>query len=135
MNVAILLAELADQGITLSVVSDQLRAKPTAAVTPELVERMRACKAELMELLTDGDSPCPRCGSTDTGHAALWCWCYSCETKLGPSKYQVEFAVLPPDEFEADGWPIGSVDPDEVPVCPTAFYKRPGSRWRVIGTA
>ena len=46
-----LLAELRARGVALRVVGDGIRFRPKAAVTPELLTRMAACKEELLALI------------------------------------------------------------------------------------
>lgn len=48
-----LLAELTGLGIELVAHADRLRYRPRSAVTPELVERLRSHKAELLAILGD----------------------------------------------------------------------------------
>jgi len=117
MSAANLFSDLSQLGITLTTDGVQLVAKPTSAVTPKLVARIRECKSELIESLTS-DPPCPRCGCATSVHLARWRWCEACEVRLGPSRHQLEFAPANPDEFDADGWPRDTIDFDEVPVCP-----------------
>jgi hypothetical protein len=76
MSLAHLLADVARLGITLEARGDRLRYRPRSAVTPELVERLTAHKAELLAMLlpTPGMAPASlptapavpvcRCGST-----------------------------------------------------------------------
>ena len=51
MNVAALLDELHSRGVTLEARGDRLRFRPVKAVTPELVECLRANKKEVMARL------------------------------------------------------------------------------------
>ncbi len=50
-DVHALFAELRGRGISLRAVGNRLRYRPVAAVTPELRERMAACKEELLALM------------------------------------------------------------------------------------
>ena len=53
MNVRDLLIEIAERGITLACgrTEDRLNAKPTAALTPELVAEIREHKQEIIEIM------------------------------------------------------------------------------------
>ena len=80
-------SELARLGVVVVASGGRLRYYPRGAVAPELVERLREHKAEVLEILSDpwpeddGDEPdpCPQCGSlaaweTMTGRwRCLWC--------------------------------------------------------------
>jgi len=53
-----LIADLARRGITLQARGDRLRYSPRSAVTPDLADRMKAHKAELLAVLCGGaDAP------------------------------------------------------------------------------
>lgn len=67
-----LLAELAERGITLRPAGSQLGVSPSSALTPELVSRIRALKAEILSLLAGpppgragGRSPAPSAAERD----------------------------------------------------------------------
>ncbi len=69
-NTQTLLAELTRRGIRLRFEGDLLQYHPRSAMTPDLLERVRAHKAELRSLLefdwqrdTVPAEPCPACGS------------------------------------------------------------------------
>lgn len=53
----ILLADLARCGIELKADGDSLRYRPRSAVTPEMAERLRDCKVELLVMITARDTP------------------------------------------------------------------------------
>ena len=64
MSVNNLLAALGRLGILLKADGDRLRFYPKTAVTPELVECMKAYKGELLEMLRSNPKPAVcRCGS------------------------------------------------------------------------
>ena len=52
MTAAALVAELRARGVELIPASDRIRYRPASAVPPDLVARLRACKAEVLCLLT-----------------------------------------------------------------------------------
>jgi hypothetical protein len=51
------MADLAQLGISLRANGDRLGYSPRSAVTPDLTERMKAHKGELLALLRSGDAP------------------------------------------------------------------------------
>lgn len=53
MTAADLLAELNERGITVEARGDRLRYSPPSAVTPDLADRMKARKGELLAILRD----------------------------------------------------------------------------------
>jgi len=58
MSAAALLAELAQLGITIEAHGDRLRYSPRSSVTPDLADRLKAHKRELLAMLTaEGDAP------------------------------------------------------------------------------
>jgi len=62
-----LLTDLADRGIEVVVRGDRLRCSPKAAMTPELTDRLRVYKQDLLAILSN-----PReCGKCDRCQAAL----------------------------------------------------------------
>ena len=54
-----LIADLARLGIRLETHVDRLRYSPRSAVTPDLAERMKAHKRELLVILQTGGAPAP----------------------------------------------------------------------------
>ena len=62
MSVIDLMIDLRDRGIQLEADGDRLRYSPKAAMTPELAERVKAHKPELLTILT----------ADDVRAAALW---------------------------------------------------------------
>lgn len=54
MNVPELLDVLAQSGITLEALGDRLRYSPASRVSPELLDGLKAHKAELLAMLTNG---------------------------------------------------------------------------------
>lgn len=52
MNAEDLITDLSALGIELQAHGDRLRFRPRSAVTPDLAERMAACKSELLTLLS-----------------------------------------------------------------------------------
>ena len=73
MTATEILSELERRGVELQVVGDKLRFRPVDAVTPEMLETLRAQKAELLRLLAKahgdtsgtGKGKCPgpeKCG-------------------------------------------------------------------------
>jgi hypothetical protein len=68
MTTAALIEELQALGIELQPHGDALRFRPRDRVTPELLARMRDCKAELLAMLASGPQP-GNSGNGDTTHA------------------------------------------------------------------
>ncbi len=69
MSAAELMANLSQLGIRLEAHGDRLRYSPRSAVTPELADRMKAHKRELLAILRPrSDAPPP--GVLDTRRAA-----------------------------------------------------------------
>jgi hypothetical protein len=73
-----LLAELARQGITLVADGGRLRFHPRAAMTPELAERLKSRKAEVLEVVNNPwpanhtePEPCPQCGGWELWQSIL----------------------------------------------------------------
>jgi hypothetical protein len=56
---------------------------PADSLTPDLLESLRGCKAELLALLADGPT-CPACGSARIAQGRRRRWCIDCETDIGP---------------------------------------------------
>ncbi len=69
---AALLAELTRQGIELQARGNRLRYRPRAALTPELVEQVRARKSELLSLLAPEDDQTSN-RAAQTGPAFRFC--------------------------------------------------------------
>ena len=91
MSAARLIADLTNMGIRLEVQGDRLRYSPRSAVTPTLIERMKARKAELLAILRrDGHSKphnqsgrrttilCPFCRNDDVVDHERGLWCGVC---------------------------------------------------------
>ena len=86
------MADLARLGIRLEAHSDRLRYSPRSAVTPDLADRMKSHKTELMAILRPearrtGDLKpvqCPNCGSARLVSGKLSMWCSDCESRVGP---------------------------------------------------
>jgi len=56
VGTAQLLSELSDRGVRVERVADRLRLSPRSAVTPEIAERVRRHKPELLDVLADSTS-------------------------------------------------------------------------------
>lgn len=69
--VAGLLAELTARGIELQAEGGRLRFKPAAAMTPDLAERVQACKPELLSVLAGSPKP-PAGGQLETHADREW---------------------------------------------------------------
>jgi hypothetical protein len=87
-----LLSDVARLGIHLEARGDVLRCHPRSAVTPELAERLKAAKAELLAWLSrpavddvaweeaEGLEPCPRCGGWQAWRTLAGNWrCLRCD--------------------------------------------------------
>ena len=87
-----LLAELARLGVVLVANGDRLRYYPRKAVAPELFERLKSCKAEVLEILSDPwpedevepwPEPCPKCGTLELWQTMTGRWrCMKCNPPL-----------------------------------------------------
>ena len=69
MSVNALIADLAKLGIRLEANGDRLRFHPRSAVTPDLAQRMKAQKQELLEVLRAGAQPA---SVDDEDATAVW---------------------------------------------------------------
>lgn len=58
-----MLTDLKARGIDLQAHGDRLRYRPRSAMTPELRDRLRACKADLLAILA-GKAPEPNAGAS-----------------------------------------------------------------------
>lgn len=57
-----LLHDLHRVGVRLTLADDDLIAKPTSRVTPELVDRIRVLKPDMMRILAGPSDACEHCG-------------------------------------------------------------------------
>ena len=82
MSAAQVMTDLARLGIRIEADGDRLRYSPRSKVTPDLLERMKAHKGELMAILRseappeDSEPKCSWCGSTrlvDGRQGRIWC--------------------------------------------------------------
>jgi len=78
------MTDLARLGIRIEAHGDRLRYSPRLAVTPDLVERMKAHKGELLAILRpeseESEPKCCWCGSTQLIDGQLGrIWCDACE--------------------------------------------------------
>ena len=87
MNAAQLMTDLARLGIRIEAHGDRLRYSPRSAVTPDLAQRMKTHKGELLEIL--------QAGTVDDD----------------------EIFTEAPEALDSDGWPLDSVDPNELTPC------------------
>ena len=79
--------ELADRGVTLVSDGDRLRYYPRAKMTPELVERLREHKAEVVAVIADPwpadynePEPCEKCNGLDLWETFTGRWrCSKCD--------------------------------------------------------
>lgn len=82
-----LLAELAEAGVTLVSDGDRLRFYPRAAMTPELAERLRTSKAEVLAIMANPwpeaehePAPCEKCISLELWETLIGRWrCMKCD--------------------------------------------------------
>ena len=83
-----LLAEINRLGVVLVANDDRLQYYPRAAMTPELIERLREHKAEVLAVLhnpwpaddSDEPDPCPRCGGLAAWETITGRWrCMKCD--------------------------------------------------------
>ena len=82
-----LLADLADAGVVLVADGDRLRFHPKAAMTPELLDRLKEHKPEVMAVMADPwpaveaePAPCPKCGGLALWENPLGRWrCMKCD--------------------------------------------------------
>ena len=126
-----LIADLARLGIRLEARGDRLRYAPRSAVTPELANRMKGHKTELLEVLRI-EADMPSIDQTDA--TAIWQMVLDrlVGDPLFPSDVidalraaDVQWASIesPTDDFKSvnlgsDGWLAISIDPDELEPCP-----------------
>ena len=113
MTAITLIKDLARLGIQLKADGDRLRYAPRSAVTPALVEQIKAHKGELLEILRN-PTACPEMTLRDTASASpaaseqLSGNPPTCDTgtehDLGP--------------LGPDGWPVNYVDPAGLTTCP-----------------
>ena len=59
MSITELMADLANLGIEIRAVGERIRFRPREAMTPELAERVRVCRDDLLALLRQGESRTP----------------------------------------------------------------------------
>lgn len=82
MTAAALLRDLVRLGVVLRVEGDRLKVHvPKGVLTPDLVDRLRAHKAEVLDIL---NNRCPWCRGESIVEGATWWWCFACEAKLAP---------------------------------------------------
>jgi hypothetical protein len=122
-SAAELLVDLARRGIRLEARGDRLRYHPQSAVTPDLLELLKADKAALLALLRPAAEPDHHRGQADA--AARW------EAALE----RLEGDPLVP--IDAEGWPADSIDPNELEPCPKCqslelWQSVVGGRWRCL---
>ncbi|MBW3598528.1 MAG: hypothetical protein KY475_14805 [Planctomycetes bacterium] len=101
MSIPLLLAELRRRGILLKADAHRLLYRPAEAMTPDLLERVQACKSVLLELLRgeiavsdverrseaeshreviDPPSPCAACGGLELWETVTGRWrCLRCD--------------------------------------------------------
>lgn len=131
MSVGDLLVDLARLGIRLEACGGQLRYSPRSAITPDLADRLNAHTTELLAILQpDAETP-----SIDRNDAAA-VWQAALDQLDGdplfPPKlmeglraadvrWVVDATELTddprPEAVGSDGWPLDSVDPDELDPC------------------
>ena len=93
MSAAALMNDLARLGICIEVRGERLRYAPRSAVTPDLAQRMKAHKPELLVILRseadrtgnqpdmiDPPDPCPECGTLELWQTLAGNWrCQQCD--------------------------------------------------------
>jgi len=152
MTAAELLIDLARRGIRLEADGNQLRFSPRSAVTPDLADRLRAHKTELLAILRpEADAP-----SVDHNQAAA-VWQAAVDRLDGDTPLQAEIleglrsasARWVGDEEPAeraddcfveplgpDGWPMGCINPDELTPCAKCRsleqWQTMTGRWRCL---
>jgi len=121
MTAVDLMANLTDMGIVLKSSGDRLRFYPRSAVTPELAGELKRHKGELLAMLR-----------TKAGAAAI---------DLTDTKEAWQAAAESADDFEPevfgrDGWPMDSIDPDELDPCPKCgmleLWQTMAGNWRCL---
>lgn len=119
------MTELAYRGIRIEARGDRLRYSPRSAVTPDLVDQMRACKNELLTILRSSSvdlGACTACGEklweipTYDGFLNLECpacdRCFGCRPSTG--EIAARFATSPSQAIQVCDEDFGVVGK----VCP-----------------
>ena len=121
MIAAELLTDLAQRGIRLEVHGDRLRYSPRSAVTPDLAAELKRHKGNLLAILRS-ETETPVTNLTDA--KAVW-------QAAAESADDSE-----PDAFGRDGWPLDSIDPDELDPCPECgtleLWQTLAGNWRCL---
>ncbi len=132
MNAVELITDLARLGTRIEAHGDRLRYSPRSAVTPELAERMKAHKGELLAILRR-KADTPAIDLTD----ATAVWQAALDRLEGDLLFppdliatlraaDVQWASAPeepasgpvPESLGPDGWPVDCIDPDDLEPCP-----------------
>ena len=150
MIAAELLTDLAQRGIRLEAHGDRLRYSPRSAMTPDLAERIKANKGELLSLLRfNPDAPAFDLTNAD----AVWQTTLDLlegkplfptdvmeALRAADVRWESDNATTEPvDDSEAfgpDGWPLDSIDPDELNPCPECgtleLWQTMAGNWRCL---
>ncbi|REK17366.1 MAG: hypothetical protein DWQ37_06130 [Planctomycetota bacterium] len=149
MSATDLLKDLSLLGVRVEVVGDRLRYSPRSAMTPDLLARLDAQKAELLTMLR----PAPDARHINRNDAAAVWQAAIDRLEDNPSfpldviqtlrAAQVRWAndepngeKPAPDAFGPDGWPRDSIDPDEIDPCPTCgtleLWQTMAGNWRCM---
>ena len=111
------MAYLARLGIRIEAHGDRLRYSPRSAVTPELADRMKAHKGELLAILRrdpeagetdegieviDPPDPCPKCGTLELWQSLAGNWrCLRCDPPTKARRPRERAARLKTDRTDS----------------------------------
>ena len=112
-----LMTDLARLGIHIEAHGDRLRYSPRSAVTPELADRMKAHKGELLAILRrdpeagdtdegieviDPPDPCPKCGTLELWQSLAGTWrCLRCDPPTTARRQRERAARLKTDRTDS----------------------------------
>ncbi len=129
MSAADLMFDLARSGIRIEAHGDRLRYSPRSAVTPDLAERMKTHKSELLAILRGGRTTilCPWCRRTTLFDGRRGVWCTDCERLAW--LYEPHGAVIRADHANHE-----VIDPpDPCPECGTLeLWQTLEGNWRCL---
>ena len=117
MSTAELMTDLARLGIRIEAHGDRLRYSPRSGVTPDLADRMKAHKGELLAILrrdpeagkTDEGieviappDPCPKCGTLELWQSLASNWrCLRCDPPTKARRLRERAARLKTDRTDS----------------------------------
>ena len=135
-----LITDLAQRGIRLEAHGDRLRYSPRSAMTPDLAQRMKTNKGELLAILR---SPAIDLTNAD----AVWqaaldllqgkpLFPTDVMEALRAADVRWESVEATTEAIGQDGWPLDSVDPDELTPCAECgtleLWQTMAGNWRCL---